>query len=62
MARWDGGNIARARLLPQDARVSLQIYPPNGRAAVKPETIGRPIKVSRRDRLGGLLQEYERAA
>jgi transposase InsO family protein len=41
---------------------SLGLVPPNGRAPVKPETIGRPIKVSRRDRLGGLLHEYEPAA
>ena len=29
---------------------------------VEPETIGEPLNVQRRDRLGGLLHEYERAA
>jgi transposase InsO family protein len=41
---------------------SLGLVPPNGRAAAKPETIGKPLNVLRRDRLGGLLHEYERAA
>jgi hypothetical protein len=41
---------------------SLGLVPPNGRPAVKLETIDQPIKVRRRDRLGGLLHEYERAA
>ena len=41
---------------------SLGLVPPNGRPPVKPETSGQPIKVRRRDRLGGLLHEYERAA
>ena len=41
---------------------SLGLVPPNGRPAVKPEPIGEPLKVRRRDRLGGLLHEYERAA
>ena len=38
------------------------LLPPNGRPPVKPVTIGQPINVRRRDRLGGLLHEYERAA
>jgi transposase InsO family protein len=41
---------------------SLGLVPPNGRLSVKPETIGEPLNVRRRDRLGGLLHEYERAA
>jgi putative transposase len=41
---------------------SLGLVPPNGRPPVKPETTGEPINVRRRDRLGGLLHEYERAA
>jgi transposase InsO family protein len=41
---------------------SLGLVPPNGRPGVKRETIDQPIKVRRRDRLGGLLHEYERAA
>jgi hypothetical protein len=41
---------------------NLGLVPPNGRPPVKQETIGQPIEVRRRDRLGGLLHEYERAA
>jgi len=41
---------------------SLGLVPPNGRPPVKPETIGERLNVRRRDRLGGLLHEYERAA
>jgi transposase InsO family protein len=41
---------------------SLRLVPPNGPLAVETETIGPPIKASRRDRRGGLLHEYERAA
>ena len=41
---------------------SLGLVPPNGRPPVKTVTIGQPITVRRRDRLGGLLHEYERAA
>jgi hypothetical protein len=41
---------------------SLGLVAPNGRAAVTPETTGEPLNVRRRDRLGGLLHEYERAA
>jgi putative transposase len=40
---------------------SLGLVPPNGRPPVKPDTIAEPLNV-RRDRLGGLLHEYERAA
>jgi len=38
------------------------LVPPNGRSPDKPETIGERLNVRRRDRLGGLLHEYERAA
>lgn len=41
---------------------SLGLLPPNGCLRVKAETIGEPINMRRRDRLGGLLHEYERAA
>jgi putative transposase len=41
---------------------SLGLVPPNGPLPVKSELIGQLIKVKRRDRLGGLLHEYERAA
>jgi transposase InsO family protein len=41
---------------------SLGLVPPNGPLPVEPEPIGEPIKVRRRDRLGGLLHQYERAA
>ena len=40
---------------------SLGLVPPNGRPAVKPG-ICEPLNVRRRDRLGGLLHEYQRAA
>jgi transposase InsO family protein len=41
---------------------SLGLDPPNGRPPVKRTTSGEAINVRRRDRLGGLLHEYERAA
>ena len=41
---------------------SLGLAPPNGPRAITPGTIGQPLNVRRRDRLGGLLREYERAA
>jgi putative transposase len=41
---------------------SLGLVPPNGRPPVKPKAIGEATKVRRRDRLGGLLHEYQRAA
>jgi transposase InsO family protein len=41
---------------------SLGLIPPNGRLPSKTETIGQRLDVRRRDRLGGLLHEYERAA
>jgi putative transposase len=41
---------------------SLNLIPPNGPPPVKAEAIGQAIRVRRRDRLGGLLHEYERAA
>jgi putative transposase len=40
---------------------SLELAPPNGRTSVATWTATQPIKVKRRDRLGGLLHEYERA-
>ena len=41
---------------------SLGLIPPDGLPPRERETMGQPIKVRRRDRLGGLLHEYERAA
>jgi len=40
---------------------SLGLVPPNGRPAVTPG-ICEPLNMRRRDRLGGLLHEYQRAA
>jgi putative transposase len=40
---------------------SLDLVPPNGRPLAKATAVGEAIKVRRRDRLGGLLHEYERA-
>ena len=41
---------------------NLGLVPPNGRPSIKSETNRKPLNVRRRDRLGGLLHEYERAA
>jgi len=41
---------------------SLDLAPPNGRTSSATWTRTQPITVKRRDRLGGLLHEYERAA
>jgi len=41
---------------------SLGLAPPDGRPPLTPNATGEAIKVQRRDRLGGLLHEYERAA
>jgi putative transposase len=41
---------------------SLDLAPPNGRPATKNCTGTQTMTVGRRDRLGGLLHEYERAA
>jgi transposase InsO family protein len=41
---------------------SLGLVPPNGGLSLKTGASGQSIKVKRRDRLGGLLHEYERAA
>jgi transposase InsO family protein len=41
---------------------SLGLAPPNGRRPVTRQMSGEPLKVRRRERLGGLLHEYERAA
>jgi transposase InsO family protein len=44
------------------AHRSLDLAPPNGRPASEPLAEKEPIAVKRRDRLGGLIYEYERAA
>jgi putative transposase len=41
---------------------SLDLVPPNGRPPIRTWSGAQPIVVKRRDRLGGLLHEYERAA
>jgi transposase InsO family protein len=41
---------------------SLGLVPPGGPTSANAEPKGHPIKVRRRDRLGGLLHEYERVA
>jgi hypothetical protein len=41
---------------------SLDLAPPNGRPSAATWTETRPRTLKRRDRLGGLLHEYERAA
>lgn len=41
---------------------SLDLAPPNGRTSTATWTETQPITLKRRDRLGGLLHEYERAA
>src|SRR5262249_7946203 len=41
---------------------SLDLTPPNGRTPAAPWTWPQPITLKRRDRLGGLLHEYARAA
>jgi putative transposase len=41
---------------------SLGLVPPNRRPPVTPPAVGEAISVRRRDRLGGLLHEYDRAA
>jgi len=41
---------------------SLDLAPPNGRPAIENWAGTRPMAVKRRDHLGGLLHEYERAA
>jgi len=40
----------------------LGLKPPNGRTPIENWEGMQPITVKRRDRLGGLLREYERAA
>ena len=40
----------------------LGLTPPNGRPTIESWTNTQRMAVSRRDRLGGLLHEYERAA
>jgi hypothetical protein len=44
------------------AHRSLALAPPNGRPSIERWTGAQPREVKRRDRLGGLLHEYERAA
>ena len=41
---------------------SLDLVPPNARPATEKWTGSQTLAISRRDRLGGLLHEYERAA
>jgi len=41
---------------------SLDLAPPNGRPAIENWSDAQTMAVKRRDRLGGLLHEYERAA
>jgi putative transposase len=41
---------------------SLDLAPPNGRPATEKWTGAQALAIRRRDRLGGLVQEYERAA
>jgi len=41
---------------------SLGLTPPNGRMPIENWEGMQPITVTRRDRLGGLLREYQRAA
>jgi putative transposase len=41
---------------------SLDLAPPNGRPAIENRTGSQPLAVKRRDRLGGLIREYKRAA
>jgi hypothetical protein len=41
---------------------SLDLAPPNGRPVNETWTGSQTLAIRRRDRLGGLLHEYERAA
>jgi hypothetical protein len=41
---------------------SLDLAPPNGRPAIESWTSSQALAVKRRDRLGGLLHEYQRVA
>jgi transposase InsO family protein len=41
---------------------SLKLAPPNGRPPIETWSGAQPIVLKRRDRLGGVLHEYERAA
>jgi hypothetical protein len=41
---------------------SLNLAPPNGRPAAATWTGSHALAIRRRDRLGGLVHEYERAA
>jgi len=41
---------------------SLDLAPPNGRTAAENWTGSQTLAIRRRDRLGGLVHEYERAA
>ena len=43
-------------------RRSLGLRPPNGRPPIESWTDTEPVVVTRRDRLGGLVHEYQRAA
>jgi hypothetical protein len=48
--------------LGQPVHRSLGLVPPNSRTLVQAETIGQSNNVRPRDRLGGLLHEYDRVA
>jgi hypothetical protein len=45
-----------------DPTAALGLEPPNGRTPIETWAVAPPITVKRRDRLGGLLHEYEREA
>ena len=44
------------------AHRSLELAPPNGRPPIERWSGTQPLAVKRRERLGGLVHEYERAA
>jgi hypothetical protein len=44
------------------AHRALELIPPNGRPAIECRSGTQFMAVKRRDRLGGLIHEYERAA
>jgi hypothetical protein len=58
----EGGGIPSTRSRCRRPHRSVGLIPPNGRPSVKTATSSQPIKVKRRDHLGGLLHGYERAA
>jgi hypothetical protein len=44
------------------AHRSVALAPPNSRPAIQPWWCAGPVDVKRRDRFGGLIHEYRRAA